>query len=623
MTATDTYLLLRAFCDELARCGLRHACTSPGSRCTPIVLSLVREPGIRCWSHIDERCGGFFALGAAKASGAPVAVTCTSGTATANLFPAVIEAHEAHVPLIVLTADRPPELRDVGAGQAIDQLKLYGDAVKWFVEVGVHEATPERLRWMRGLAARAYWTSLDEVPGPVHLNFPLREPLVLNEPLPADESGRPDGRAWVTRSRGVGACDPPLTIAARPSTGATADAAVMSRPPAARPMLPVRGVIIAGASARAAGLGEAVAGFAESAGYPLLADPMSGERHGATAIAHYDALLRDRRFAGAVAPELVIRIGDLPTSKPLRAWLAELDQTVQLALGPEAAGQDPTSSLTATQPGDPAAALEALTSGEPSIALEVLTPRDPSAALQTMTPGEHSARSGRRSPVDHRDQPWLARWRVADDAAAEAIATTVGDALSEPFVAARLGAWLPPGATLFVASSMPVRDVELFFPARAPLPRVLSNRGANGIDGTVSAAFGAAAAGTGPVVLLIGDVALAHDIGGLLAARRLGLALTIVLLNNDGGGIFHFLPLTEQRDAFEPHIATPHSLDFAHAAALYGCGYQRPDSGPALRGAIERSLVSTTNTTIIEVQTERESNLALHRRIIDAVLASP
>src|SRR5947209_7010632 len=184
MTATDTYLLLRAFCDELARCGIQHACTCPGSRTTPLILSLVREPRIRTWSHIDERCAAFFALGAAKASGRPVAVTCTSGTAAANLAPAVIEAHHARVPLIILTADRPPELRELGAGQAIDQLKLYGDAAKWFFEVGVHDATPEPLRWIRTLACRAYWTAAAATPGPVHLNFPLREPLVLDDPLP-------------------------------------------------------------------------------------------------------------------------------------------------------------------------------------------------------------------------------------------------------------------------------------------------------------------------------------------------------------------------------------------------------------------------------------------------------
>src|SRR5205823_3807691 len=186
MTATDSYLLLRALCDELARCGMQHACTCPGSRSTPIVLSLVRDRRIRCWSHIDERCAAFFAVGAAKASGRPVAVTCTSGTAAANFAPAVIEAFHGGAPLLVLTADRPPELRDVGAGQAIDQLKLYGDAVKWFFEVGSYEATPARLRWVRTLACRAYATAAGGRPGPVHLNFPLREPLVLDGPLPGD-----------------------------------------------------------------------------------------------------------------------------------------------------------------------------------------------------------------------------------------------------------------------------------------------------------------------------------------------------------------------------------------------------------------------------------------------------
>ena len=197
MTATDSHLLLRALCDELARCGMQHACTSPGSRCTPIVLSLVGEPRITCWSHIDERCAGFFALGAAKASGRPVALTCTSGTAAANFAPAVIEAHQARVPLIVLTADRPPELRDIGAGQTIDQLKLYGDAVKWFVEVGVQQAGEERLRWIRALACRAYWTALQGRPGPVHLNIPLREPLVTEAPLPEDLTGRADRHCWL------------------------------------------------------------------------------------------------------------------------------------------------------------------------------------------------------------------------------------------------------------------------------------------------------------------------------------------------------------------------------------------------------------------------------------------
>ena len=558
MTATDTYTLLRAFCDELARCGLEHACTSPGSRSTPIVLSLVREPRIRCWSHIDERCSGFFAVGAAKASGRPVAVTCTSGTATANLAPAVIEAQQARVPMIVLTADRPPELRDVGAGQTIDQVKLYGDAVKWFVEVGVHDATDDRLRWIRALACRAFWTSVEGRPGPVHLNFPLREPLILSSPLQDDDSGRPDGRPWVRR----------VPVTPPPADALTA--------------LPGRGIVVAGRHERDRWLGAAAARFAERAGYPLLADPLSGARHGPAAIAHYDVILRDERFADEMQPELVIRIGDLPTSKPLRTWLASLQDTEQVALDPEGAWQDPAAVVSVSDPGDPAAALEA------------------------------------HAPETPPDPDWLAAWRRADDDTADVIADALGDELSEPLVARCLGEWLPPDATLFVASSMPIRDVELFFAARELAPHVASNRGANGIDGTVSSAFGTAAVSDGPVVLLIGDVALAHDIGGLLAARRLDLAVTIVLLNNDGGGIFHFLPVAGESDGFEEHVATPHGLDFSHAAALYGLDYERPASVAALRHAVEAA-VSHHRTTIVEVRTDREQNLALHRRIAEAV----
>src|SRR4051794_23840397 len=197
MTPTDTYLGLRAFADELVRCGVTDACTSPGSRSTPLVLSLAREPGLRATSHLDERSGAFYALGLAKAAGRPAVLACTSGTAAANYAPAVIEAFEARVPLLVLTADRPPELRDLGAGQTIDQVKLYGRNAKWFLEVDDAPATPERLRWMRQLACRAVHTAVSGRPGPVHLNFALREPLVLDGELPADDGGRPDGRPWV------------------------------------------------------------------------------------------------------------------------------------------------------------------------------------------------------------------------------------------------------------------------------------------------------------------------------------------------------------------------------------------------------------------------------------------
>jgi 2-succinyl-5-enolpyruvyl-6-hydroxy-3-cyclohexene-1-carboxylate synthase len=551
MTATDTYLLLRAFCDELARCGMQHACTAPGSRCTPIVLSLARERRIRCWSHLDERCAGFFALGVAKASGTPAAVTCTSGTAAANLLPAVIEARHARVPLIVLTADRPPELRDVGAGQTIDQLKLYGDAVKWFFEVDLPDAKPERVRFMRTLACRAYITASEGAAGPVHLNFPLRDPLVLEGDLPEDLTGRGNGHPYVMHEPPA---DPP------PARG-----------PGPRPS--GRLLIVAGAATAEP---DELASFAADHGIPLLADPLSGARRGHAAISHYDLLLRNPAFLAAHRPDYIFRLGDLPTSKPLRAWLASLADVPQIASDPYGAWQDPDAVV--------------------GLRLRGRLPRPDEIEI---SPG------------------WADSWRAADAAASATVNRQLGEELSEPLVARSLGQWLPPNATLFVASSMPIRDVEAFLPARDEPPRVLSNRGANGIDGTVSSAFGVAATGR-PVVLLIGDVALAYDLGGLMAARRLGLGLTIVLLNNDGGGIFHFLPVVGETDAFEEHVATPHGLQFERAAGLFGCGYEQPRDRSALREAVERSLQSG-QTTIVEVRTDREQNLELHRRIAEAV----
>jgi 2-succinyl-5-enolpyruvyl-6-hydroxy-3-cyclohexene-1-carboxylate synthase len=565
--ARDAYLSLRAFVDELARCGLREACTSPGSRSAPLVLSLVREPRIRSTSHLDERCGAFFALGLAKATGVPAALACTSGTAAANYVPAVIEAHEARVPLIVLTADRPPELRDLGAGQTIDQLKLYGSAAKWFADVDAASATPQRLRWMRQLACRAFWTAVSGRPGPVHLNFSLREPLVLDAPLPPDETGRAGGRPWVTRPRTHH--DPPPALVDRLRDELTA------RPHA---------VIVAGRAERDPQLGPALGAFAERAHIPLLADPLSGARRGPAAIAHYDALLRDPDWAEAHAPRLVLRIGDLPTSKPLRQWLATLDASLQVQFDPESAWQDPAQTVATIAAVDPKATVEAL----------------------------HIERA----------EAWLDRWKAADRAAAAAIARALSPAgLSEPRVAAELGATLPADATVVVASSMPVRDAETFFPARPDPPRVLANRGANGIDGTVSTAFGVAAASPGPVVLLAGDVALAHDVGGLLAATRPGVRLTIVVLHNDGGGIFHFLPVSREGAAFEEHVATPHGLDFAHAAALYGCGYEAVDEVEGFRAALRRALAAE-RTTIVAVHTDREANVALHRAVWDEVAAT-
>jgi 2-succinyl-5-enolpyruvyl-6-hydroxy-3-cyclohexene-1-carboxylate synthase len=594
-SATDSYELLGAFVDELARCGMRDACTSPGSRCTPLVLSLARDERLRCHSHIDERCAGFFALGLAKASGRPVAVACTSGTAVAELLPAVVEAYEARVPLVVLSADRPPELRELGAGQTIDQLKIFGDFAKWFFEVGTHEATSERTRWIRTLACRAFWTALEGRPGVVHLNFPLREPLVCDEaPLEAGQE-RPRGAPFVSRP-------------AQASDSTAAARSLQDLIGAAR-----RGVVVAGRHERDTSLGQAAAAFCAVTGWPLLADPMSGARRGDAAVAHYDALLREPKFGREHTPEVIVRVGDLPVSKPLRTWLASLTDTRQIALDPEGAWQDPASVVSDSLAGEPAATLMALTR-----MLEA-----PSTTPGSDTPASDGGDDVLES-ADHADPDWLASWRSADERAAEAIlGVLAANGLSEPTVAAELGVLLPQTATLFVASSMPVRDIESFWPVRPDPPRVLCNRGANGIDGTVSSAFGAAAAERGPVVLLIGDVALAHDIGGLLAASRLGLKLTIVLLNNDGGGIFDFLPVSQspmalQDDHYTRHIATPTGLDFAHAAALYGLSHETVADVASLRTALVQA-IAAPGSAIVEVRTERDANVELHRRVWSAV----
>jgi 2-succinyl-5-enolpyruvyl-6-hydroxy-3-cyclohexene-1-carboxylate synthase len=612
-SATDTYKLLGAFVDELARCGMRDACTSPGSRSTPLVLSLAHEPRLRCHSHVDERCAGFFAVGLAKASTSPVAVACTSGTAVAELLPAVVEAYEARVPLIVLSADRPPELREVGAGQTIDQLKIFGDFAKWFFEVGTHEATAERVRWMRALACRAFWTALEGRPGVVHLNFPLREPLVCDEPPAPAGEGRPQGAPYVGR--------PPRALDSIAAARALRELIGPTR----------RGALVAGRHERETPLGQAAAAFCKAVGWPLLADPMSGARRGDAAIAHYDALLREPGFAHKHAPEVVVRVGDLPVSKPLRAWLANITDARQIALDPEGAWQDPACVVSDSLAAEPAATLDALTRMLEASSATPTSSDVPASAGQGDVPG---------TSAGGLDPDWLAGWRSADERAAEAIlGVLAASGCSEPSVAAELGVLLPVQATLFVASSMPVRDIETFWPARPDPPRVLCNRGANGIDGTVSSAFGAAAAGRGPVVLLIGDVALAHDIGGLLAARRLEEKLTIVLLNNEGGGIFDFLPVArvgtaresgpgvrgsdgnsdpDIQDIYTRHIATPTGLDFAQAAALYGLSHETVADVAGFRAALEQALAAP-RSAMIEVRSERGANVELHRLIWQAV----
>jgi 2-succinyl-5-enolpyruvyl-6-hydroxy-3-cyclohexene-1-carboxylate synthase len=560
-----TYAPLQAFAEELARCGLRRAVTCPGSRNAPLILTLAADERIDCTSVIDERSAGYMALGMAKASGLPVAITCTSGTAAANLLPAVAEAHEARVPLIVMTADRPPELREVGAGQAIDQLKLYGSAAKWFVEVGNHDPGRDSALHHRSLACRAWHTAASGRPGPVHLNFPLRDPLapVSEELEPTDWDGRPDGRPWVE-------------VREHSHAPHADDVHALAERIAAAP----RGAIVCGPTSES--LAEPAARLAAEAGWPLLAEPTSGVRCGehdrSHVVAHYDVLLRSEGFAESHTPDLVLRVGDTPTSKPLRAWLAA---TPQVLLDPHAAWHEPTRTAEQLLHAAAAPACDAL-----AAALEMLEGRA--------------------------DQDWLASWRDADALVGPAL-----EAVHDPFEAkayASLEPALPDDALLWLSSSMPVRDVESFFPQSSKSLRFLANRGANGIDGVVSSAAGAALASGRPTYLLTGELALLHDLGGLLAARRAGAELTIVCVNNGGGGIFDFLPVAgaADRELYERHIATPGGVELAAVAELAGL----PHSVARTPAEVQ---TAAAEPGLLEIPTDRAQNLRLHREIWERV----
>ena len=544
-----TYAPLQAFVEELYRCGMRHAVTSPGSRNAPIALTFAAQEGVEAVSVIDERSAGFVALGMAKASGRPVAVTCTSGTAAANLHPAVVEAHEARVPLIVLTADRPPELREVGAGQAIDQIKLYGTAAKWFVEVGTHEPSRETAIHHRALACRGYWTARGGRPGPVHLNFPLREPLApAPDPDgldPTDWAGRADGSPWTE-------------LREHASAPHSDDVHAVAERIAAEP----RGLIVCGPTTEP--VADAAALLAAEAGWPLLAEPTSGVRCGehdrSHVIAHYDVLVRIEKFTAENDPGLILRVGDMPTSKPLRELVANASQIVVDTHG---AWHEPTRT----------AELVLHASAEHTL---------------TALAGAVEMRSVER------DRSWIEGWRQADRLVWPEV-----EAAPEGFegrVLAELEPELPDEAVVWVSSSMPIRDVEAFFPQSPKRLRFLANRGANGIDGVVSSAMGAAIATGLPTWVLIGELALQHDAGGLLAARRAGVDLQIVCLNNGGGGIFDFLPVAEHADpaAYEAHVATP--SEEVDLAALW----------PRLR----------------EVRTDRRQNVRLHRELVERVAQS-
>lgn len=566
--------------DEWVRCGVRHAVVCPGSRSTPLALALAERAArgagdLRLHVHHDERSGAFLALGLGVATGRPAVVLTTSGTAAVELHPAVVEADLAGVPLLACTADRPPELRDVGAPQAIDQLHLFGRSVRWFADPGVAEPTTAA-RW-RALAARAVAEAIGDPPGPVHLNLPFREPLVGTPgPLPAAR----DRGAWVRRM----------------PTGAAADL------PAA--LVPGRrGVVVAGVAPVD---GITIHRLASLLGWPVLADPRSsawgttGSSSDARVVSHLDALLR-APAAAALRPDVVLRIGGPPASRVVNEWLA-------------AAGAD---EIVAGAPGwsDPAATAATVVHGDAGGTLR--------AWVDAVVGGE--ARGGGGGRGDHAATgEWLARWRRAGDAAAEAVREALDDlrVANEPGVARDVVAALPDGAGLVVSSSMPIRDVERYAAPR-PGVRIVSNRGANGIDGVLSTAVGVALGTGAPTALLVGDVAFLHDVNGLLGAADRGIDLTCVVVDNDGGGIFSFLPQAGvvPPGRFEALFGTPHGLDLVDVARAHGapaCAIE----GHEVSDAVRESVVEGGGLRILVVRTDRAANVDIHRLIDDAVVAA-
>jgi 2-succinyl-5-enolpyruvyl-6-hydroxy-3-cyclohexene-1-carboxylate synthase len=555
--------------DALVRAGVQHFCVCPGSRSTPLALLIARHPGARLWMHLDERSAAYFSLGLAKSSRAPVGLVCTSGTAAANFFPAIVEASYARVPLVVLTADRPHELRDAGAAQTIDQVGLYGSAVRWFADLPEPDDRPEVVRYARAMAARAVATAQANPGGPVHLNCPFREPLL---PAPVEASGDP------------APADRPLVVESGARLLPPATVAALAAELAARP----RGLIVCGPQDDPS-LPPALADLAARLGYPILADPLSGLRHGLhdhrLVLDGYDALLRERHLVERLVPEVVLRFGAIPTSKPLVTYLERHADSPQILVDGGAGWRDPTHHSAQVLHADEALLCSAL-----------------SAALGP-------------AAGDRGEAPWPTTWRRANDRARAVIQARLA-ALPELFegkVFAALAERLPAGALLYVGNSMPVRDLDGFFPATGRPIRVLGNRGVNGIDGVVSSALGAAATSPGPAVLVIGDLSFYHDSNGLLAAARHHLNLTIVLFNNDGGGIFSFLPQVGEPE-FEPLFGTPHGLDFRPLAETYGARFTRVTCWEQFHHTLALAL-EARGLAVIEVPTDRARNARLHQEI--------
>ncbi|MCO5321442.1 MAG: 2-succinyl-5-enolpyruvyl-6-hydroxy-3-cyclohexene-1-carboxylic-acid synthase [Microthrixaceae bacterium] len=571
----DTGNLASGFCatlvHEWAERGLTDAVVCPGSRNTPISVALAANPSFTVHVVHDERSASFMALGLALATGRPAVLTCTSGSAPAHFHPAVLEADLSAVPMLVLTADRPPELHGVLAPQTTEQRDLYGSAVRWYCEPGAPADGSQP--WWRDLARDALSRATGGVPGPVHLNLAFREPLLGAPEAFSAADGLPDTPAEAPRG-------PELRWNLTDEDAGRLGGAISGR----------RGIVVAGArSVVDEEERRVVLEFAEAMGWPLLADAGSGLRvPSASLVPHFDAIVRSGCFEDH-PPEVVLRLGGLLTSKALGGWLA---RSGAQQFGIDRFGMCP----------DPDGVLTAKFNLAPSDALGAI----------------------RVAGVEPGPDQWRDRWQEAQRLAAGAIGAALeprgSGAVTEPAVAREVMASMPEGGRLFVSSSMPVRDLEGFAAPRTGVV-VYSNRGTNGIDGSIATACGIAIGSAGPTVALCGDLAFLHDIGSLSGLAGRGVELTIVVVDNDGGGIFHFLPQAQQLDGetFESLFGTPHGLDLVSVASGFGLQAERVASQVGL-AAVLAGARTRGGVRVVVVPSARTRNVDVHRAL-DAVVA--
>jgi len=553
--------------ETLARLGLRHAVVSPGSRSTPLTFAFAAHPSIEAIPVLDERSAAFFALGLARQHRRPTALVCTSGTAAANFLPAVIEAQESGVPLLVFTADRPPELRECAAGQAIDQQKLYGAHVNFYHELAVAEAKLELLDYARQTVVHAYERTLFPFAGPVHLNAPFRDPLPPVE----------DGRAEKLRLE----IDTETFFSHLQEPHPAAKAGVVFDPSKS-----VRGVIIAGPaqSADPVAYCAAVARLSSALGWLVLVDGLSPLRNHAALnpllVVNYNAVLRSPVLAERLQPAAVLCLGEWPTSRQLLQWL-------------QTGGAD--TWLVA----DDAKNHDALHGRTRHLRCSV-------EALAAALP-----------PKNAQPSAYAREWLRADHAARQAFDLRLStlDVLFEGKASRLLSQQLPPETPFMIASSMPVRDVEFFWEPNDRHGRPFFNRGANGIDGTLSTALGVAH-GNRPAVLLTGDLALLHDTNGFLLRPKLRGSLTVVLINNHGGGIFEMLPVAKFDPPFEEFFATPQEVDFAKLCSAYGADHVLVRDWAHFTELI--SALPAAGLRVLELRTDRKHDAAFRRELFAA-----